>query len=355
MNAGGTAAQTAPPGFGFLGVDDYLSTLVGARALKSAFELQLVDRLIPRDSLPAADLGAAAGIDDLGLDFLLGLLEANGIVVREAEDVGLAPAFREILAYRDLLETKLEFAGFLLNDFADLFTTLVRDPAGFAGNARLFQLFDYRRGLEDKGDNYARTRSWMRLTSALTRYEAQAALALHDFGRYKRMLDVGGNSGEFLLQLCRRHAELSGTVADLPLVCDVGMEHVLGEPEHERIGFAKRDLRRDDLPGGHDLVCFKSMLHDWPEEQALGFIDKAADVVEPGGTLMIFERLPLLLDGATPPFSIIPILLFFRSYRDPAVYIDRLRARGFDRIERQEVELDTRFVLLTATRSNDND
>jgi SAM-dependent methyltransferase len=168
------------------------------------------------------------------------------------------------------------------------------------------------------------------------------------------MLDVGGNSGEFLLQACRRHAELQGTVVDLPLVCDVGMEHVLGEPEQPRISFLKRDLRRDPLPTGYDLISFKSMLHDWPEPQALDFLTKAAESVEPGGTLLIFERLPLRFESGTPPFSIIPILLFFRSYRDPNVYIDHLRTLGFDKIERREVELDTRFLLLTARRSGDD-
>ena len=133
------------------------------------------------------------------------------------------------------------------------------------------------------------------------------------------------------------------------------MEHVLGESEQSRISFLKGDLRRDALPKGYDLISFKSMLHDWPEPQALDFIDKAAEAVEPGGTLMIFERLPLDFEGGAPSFSDIPILLFFRSYRDPSVYIDHLRTRGFDKIERQEVELDTRFLLLTAQRSSDNE
>ena len=354
MNASITAPPVAVPDLGFLGVDAFVSTLIDARALKTAFDVRLVDQLLARDTQTVAELGASLDIDASGLELLLGLLTANRVVTRNADNIKLDPAFLAILEYRDLLETKLDFAGFLLNDFADLFTSLVSDPRGFAGSARLYQLFDYRRGLEDKGDNYVRTRAWMQLTSTLTRYEARAALSLHDFSRYRAMLDIGGNSGEFLLQLCRQHAQLHGTVVDLPLVCEVGMEHVLSEPEHARISFAKRDLRNDPLPGGHDLISFKSMLHDWPEEQALKFLDKAADVLQPGGRLMIFERLPLHFESGTPPFSIIPILLFFRSYRDPAVYIDHLRSRGFDRIERHEVDLDTRFALLTAQRSADN-
>jgi SAM-dependent methyltransferase len=262
----------------------------------------------------------------------------------------LHPAFREALVFRDLLETRLDFAGFTLNDFADLFTALVRDPAQFMGQAQLFQLFDYRRCLEDTGDNYQRTRAWMRLTSTLTRYEARGCLALHDFGACRRMLDIGGNSGEFALQMCRAHPALAATVFDLPLVCQVGMEHLLGEPEQERIGFVRGDARHDPLPAGHDLISFKSMLHDWPEAEARAFLDKAIAALEPGGTLLIFERVPIDATSRPLPFSVLPILLFFRSYRSPQFYAGHLALRGMQQIVHREIDLDTRFMLITARK-----
>ena len=192
-------------------------TIVGARALKTAFELGLVDRLVESRSGSVNALGRALGTDEPGLRFLLDLLAANGVVEERKGDVRLSARFLSALRYRDLLETKLDFAGFTLNDFADLFTVLVRDAGSFAGHARLYQLFDYRRCLDSTTENYAQARAWMRITSTLTRYEARACMRLHGFGAYRRMLDVGGNSGEFVLQLCRRHPALRGTVLDLPL------------------------------------------------------------------------------------------------------------------------------------------
>lgn len=256
----------------------------------------------------------------------------------------------QALRYRDLLEIKLDYAGFVLNDFADLFTLLVRDPGAFTGRARLFELFDYRRAEQPAIESYERTRAWMRITSTLTRYEARACMALHDFGRYRRVLDVGGNSGELALQLCRRHPQLAGTVFDLPLVCELGLEHVLGEAEHARIGFLKGDVRSDPLPQGYDLITFKSMLHDWPQADADRFLAKAAHALEPGGTLAVFERAPMAVGGSTPSFGLVPTLLFFRSYRTPEAYVRQLESLGLDRIEVREVVLDTPFFLLTATK-----
>jgi SAM-dependent methyltransferase len=200
-------------------------------------------------------------------------------------------------------------------------------------------------------ENYQRTRTWMRLTTALTRYEAQAALTVHDFGSARNMLDIGGNSGEFVLQLCRKHPQLRATVLDLPLVCDVGQEHVLPEPEHERIRFLKGDARSDPIPPGHDLITFKSMLHDWPEEAAGQFLAKAADALVPGGSIVIFERGPLDFSAGLPPFSAIPTLLFFRSYRPASVYVRLLGMLGLRDVEVTELELESPFFLVKATKA----
>lgn len=345
------AAQALPPDLEFLVVDEFIRTMVDARALKSAFELGLVDRLLEQRSGSAEALGRALGVDAPGLRLLLDLLGANRVVEERAGDVRLSRRFLDALRYRDLLETKLDFAGFSINDFADLFTALVKEPRGFAGRARMFQLFDYRRCLEASPENYAQVRAWMRITSALTRYEARAAMLLHDFGGYRRALDVGGNSGEFLLQLCRRNPQLNGTVLDLPLVCEIGMEHVLAEPEAARITFMKADVRSDPLPSGYDLISFKSMLHDWPPEEADRFLAKAAQALAPGGTLLIFERSPLRVREGTPPFSLIPTLLFFRSYRPPAEYGARLEALGLREVALREIQLDTAFFVLSAKKA----
>ncbi len=343
-------AHGTPAKFDFLVVDEFIATMVGARALKTAFELGLVDRLLESRSGSVEALGRALGVDAPGLRVLLDLLGTSGVLEERGGDVRLGKRFLDALRYRDLLETKLDFAGFSINDFADLFTALVKEPRGFTARARMFQLFDYRRCLEASRENYAQVRAWMRVTSTLTRYEAAACLELYDFGVHHRALDVGGNSGEFLLQLCRRHPRLAGTVFDLPLVCEIGMEHLLAEPEASRIGFIKGDVRSDPLPSGYDLVSFKSMLHDWPPEDAERFLAKAVQALSPGGTLLIFERSPLQLRDAAVPFSLIPTLLFLRSYRAPAQYAAWLEALGMRELVLREVQLDTAFFVLSAKK-----
>lgn len=346
-----SAARGARPEFDFLVVDDFLRDALQARALKTALELRLVDYLLGQPPASAPTLSAALGVDARGLQFLLDLLEGASVVDRVSGQYRLHARFLRALEFRDLLEAKLDLAGFVAPDLIDLFTGAIADPAGFQRRSRLFDLFDYKHALERSHGSYERTRAWMRFTSTLTRYEARACLQAHDFGAHRHMLDVGGNSGEFALQACRAHPKLRATVMDLPLVCEIGAEHVLPHPERERIGFLAGDLRREPLPAGCDLITFKSMLHDWPEAEALRFLDAACAALEPGGTLLAFERAELEVSRGTPGFGALPALLFFRSYRPAAFYQRAFEERGLREVRAQALRLDVPFLLVSGRKT----
>lgn len=347
-------AMTGPakngPAAAFRAVDPFLDTLVHVRVLKTAFELGAIDRLIDHGAGSAAALGRLLGLDPAATDLLFGLLAEAGVVALRQGDVRLTAPFQHALRHRDLLEIRLDYAGFTLDDFTNRFTGLLRDAGAFMAESQLFGLFDYGRALRGPEADPAHTRTWMRVTSTLARYEAAACLAAYDIAHHRRMLDVGGNSGAFALRLCAANPALRATVFDLPVVCDIGLEHVLPHAEASRIAFLPGDLRAGPLPPGHDLITFKSMLHDWPEETARAFIGKAATALRPGGTLLLFERAPLRIDRPATAVSMIPNLLFFRSYRPASLYTDHLAALGFTAIRHAEVELDSPFTLITARK-----
>lgn len=355
--ADGPTLQGSPPApalpaelLDYLVVDRYMHGVIEAGALRTAFELRLIDLLAERGPQPLEQLLQTTGCDPQGLRFLLDLLTANQVLQTRDGQAALHPGFATALRFRTLIETKLEYAAFMLADFGTLFPAMVANPQRFARHARVFQLFDYARALEPTPANLHHTQGWMRLTSALTRHEAAVALALHDVSRHRRLLDVGGNSGEFALQACRRHPALQAVVADLPVVCRVGQEHVLAHPEGQRIAFLPLDLRQAALPPGFDLISFKSMLHDWPLDEATAFLAKAVQALAPGGTVLIFERGPLEVRTATPGFSALPVLMFYRSYRSPGTYMKVLQALGMTELRCLHLTLDTPWFLVTARK-----
>lgn len=328
----------------YLCIDDFLRTLVDARALRSALDIGLIDQL-QAGATDADRLEKSLGCDSAGLGLLLDLLAGNRVV--DLGPVRLTDSFRAAVRFRDLLEAKLDFANFVAPDFLNSFTLLLTEPRRFQERTALFDLFDYRRCLDVTPENLDRTRRWMRFTTCLTRYEAPVCIARHDFAAHQRVLDIGGNSGEFALQICKRHPAVSATVFDLPVVCAVGREHVAKEPEAPRIAFMPGNALGDPLPTGFDLVLFKSMLHDWPDLEAKRLQTRASNCLKPGGTLLIFERGPLQ-PAQSVPYSLLPMLLFFRSFRASSFYEEHLTTLGFREVTTQVIQLDMPFWLITA-------
>lgn len=338
------------PEFSYLCVDAFMQDIFSARALATAFETGLIDFLVQEPGLSPDVLALRLGLDKQGFTLLLGFLEKSQVLKRSDFGIRLTEEFLRALDFRDLLRLKLSTANFGAHDLLDHFTDMVRQPRQSIGKLDFCRLFAYERGLHDTPENYEWTKRWMQITSGLTRYEAPVCMKYHDFGRYSCMLDVGGNSGEFLLQLCRRYAQLKGIVFDLPVVCRVGREHVAGQPEDGRITFIEGDALNARLPSGADLISFKSMLHDWPDEQARRLLANASESLCPEGTLLIFERAPLDPVDGSMPFSIIPFLLFFGAFRSSTLYENQLRKLGFTAIETRKIDLEMPFHLITARK-----
>jgi SAM-dependent methyltransferase len=343
----------------YLEIEPFLVGFTQVQALQAAFMLGLIDRLATApQALAGANLASSAGLDPRGLGLLLDILSAAGVV----EPTGLRPdtawqlsdRFRAALRFRELIECRMDFAHLVTPDLLGRLGAFVASPEGFMQGSALFGLFDYGRCFERTEENLAATRRWVRITSAYTRHEAPVLLRLFDFSRHRRLLDIGGNSGEMARQICEAWPELSATVVDLPLVCEIGRGHVAASPAARRIRFAALDALSAPLPGV-DLALFKSVLHDWPDEAAALMLANAHTALAPGGRLVIFERCrgdaaTADLGAAELTYGFAPLLLFVPGFRTPSAYATMLSEAGFSVETITTLRLDTRFCLIVARR-----
>src|SRR5215467_9778020 len=94
----------------FLCVNAFLGTEMDARAIKSAMDLGVIDKLSAGHAISPSQLTAELRISPVGLRFLIELLEVNNVVASNAGGlIELTPAFRAALEFRDLLETRIAF------------------------------------------------------------------------------------------------------------------------------------------------------------------------------------------------------------------------------------------------------
>jgi O-methyltransferase domain/Dimerisation domain len=84
---------------------------------------------------------------------------------------------------------------------------------------------------------------------AFTAPVAAALGTTYDFSRHRRLLDVAGGTGSFLLAVLRQYPALKGTLFELPGACAVARQRLSQEPERARIDIVEGDLFKASLPG----------------------------------------------------------------------------------------------------------
>jgi O-methyltransferase domain/Dimerisation domain len=90
---------------------------------------------------------------------------------------------------------------------------------------------------------------------------AASLAANYDFSRHRRLLDIGGGTGSFLLAVLRRYPALRGTLFELPGACEVARRRLSGEPEGSRIDVVEGNLVSDPLPPEHDVLLVANTVH----------------------------------------------------------------------------------------------
>ena len=347
----------SPESVDYLRCSSFMDTLVKARALKTAIDLGLLKYIVPRESVSLAALARSIECDQRGTQLLVDLLVAAGVLLVRHEDILLSPEFKAALPYFDLLCTKLVLSGLLLADFSENFSALISNPEKFRENASIFSLFEYTSETNIEVSSYLRTRLWVQLTSVLSKYEAAPFLWLYPLDGSSLILDVGGNSGSFASQLCQSCPAQRVSVFDLPLICSLGLNYVLPSPSVDRICFIAGDIRSDRLPSGFDAHLYKSFLHDWSDQDVRQHLSRSARALPSGGKVIIYERITSQRDIASSPWNFcdIPVLMFERSYRDPAFYLQVLPQLGFVVTAAHVIRLDQDFCLIEATKGSADD
>jgi 3-hydroxy-5-methyl-1-naphthoate 3-O-methyltransferase len=127
---------------------------------------------------------------------------------------------------------------------------------------------------------------------AMSSSTARTVGEAYDFTGHRRLLDVGGGSAAYPIQLCQRYPHLTATVFDLPHVCPIAQSKIQAAGLEDRIGTVAGDFQTDEhLPPGHDVILLSSILHDWDEATGRALLDKCFTALPSGGAIVISELL----------------------------------------------------------------
>ncbi|MDE8755203.1 class I SAM-dependent methyltransferase [Pectobacterium polaris] len=293
---------------------------VKADALYLALEQQIFDRL--EETITPQQLAEALGWQPEKTGFLLELLWSMQLLTRHHDGYRTAPACAAVLCH---------------------------SSSRFLGDAWRFRLTSLRQFGQGLGDGMCqplltqlselpRDAAWANAAEQQIAQEQRAVTAdraeqliasLPDFLQIRQVLDLGGGPGWVAITLALRHAQISGTVYDLPQTAAVAQRNI------DSAGLSARlSAQSGALPSEkYDLIWSSSFLHFVEDIPAM--LATLHDTLTSEGTLILAQA-----EIAEAPEDAAPVLPFYLSMQMSGRHVTRegqltqwLLAAGFSSVE----------------------
>jgi hypothetical protein len=124
---------------------------------------------------------------------------------------------------------------------------------------------------------------------AFTAGAATALATAYDFGPHRRVLDIAGGTGSFLIAILRRYRGLQGTLFELPGACVVARQRLAREPEGARVAVVEGDLLKDALPADHDVLIAANIVHGLSAAHNIALLNSARANALAGVRLLLVD------------------------------------------------------------------
>lgn len=171
-------------------------------------------------------------------------------------------------------------------------------PAGAADDKGA--AFIFREGIESAMEREASARFLTLALAGRAKNVAPFLARAVDLSKCRTLLDVGGGTGIYSIACLQANPRLRAIVWDRPEVLKVAREFAEAHGVLDRMEFETGDMFVDPVPTA-DAMLLSNILHDWDVPECRKLIQRLADVLSPGGRLIIHDVfLNDALDGPLP-------------------------------------------------------
>jgi len=246
-----------------------------SRIFLSAAELGLFDVLAAKP-LSLEDVCAQMQFKPRGVRILLDALAANGLVRKDEKgQYSMSEDMTRLLttsSEESVLPMVLHGVA-LWKSWSNL-TEVVRQGENV-----------FRIRMDDRPDH--EIESFIGAMHVIGKKMAQRVAESLDLTRFKRLLDVGGASGTYVMAFLRCAPNLTATIFDLPRVTNIARARIEKEGFADRVTVTPGDYSKDELPSGYDLVLLSAIIHSNSREENVELYKKAFRALEPGGSILV--------------------------------------------------------------------
>jgi len=127
----------------------------------------------------------------------------------------------------------------------------------------------------------------------------EAVLSSYDFSQAKKIIDLGGGNGHWLIYLLEKYAHIHGVVFD---TVAQSAAFGTGETTNEQNKNAKLKKLGDricfitgnfleSVPTGGDLYFLSNIIHQWNDENAMAILKNCRKAIDKNGKLLLVEHI----------------------------------------------------------------
>ena len=257
-----------------------------SQAISAAVSLGVPDHLAD-GSRTSAELAAATGAHEPSLYRLMRALASAGVLTEDDERRFALTELGQPLRtdHPDSLAGWSEFIGrpYEWQAWSELADSVRSGENAFA-SVHGVDVWTHRAERPQEGAYFDRA-----MQSRL-HLQAAALLDEYDFGRFRRIVDVGGGNGSLLAAILGRNDGVEGVLFDQPHVV-AGAPAVL-----EAAGVAGRceivaGSFFESVPAGADAYVLSAIVHDWEDEDSRRILETVRRAIPDDGLLLVLERL----------------------------------------------------------------
>ena len=309
-----------------------------ARAIMAGVSLGIFEALAEQPD-DADGLARRLRLDPQGTDILLVALHALGYVEQRRGHYRNAPVVEKFVL-PDSPQSVHAYIGAFNRDMWDEFSR-VEDAVRTGGTT----------GLHSRPPDDPYWERYMRGLFDLTRLAGDDVARMIPVRGTKRMLDLAGGHGGYAIAMCRRHRDLTVTIAELEGAARIGREIVREQGMEDRIEFLVGDMFSTELGSGYDVATAFQILHHFDADVNVELLTRAREALRDGGTVAVLEqeRPPTGEPGST--IGALTGLLFYVTSRartyTAAELSTFIEAAGFNRVRERRSQRLPGHVLIT--------
>ena len=117
----------------------------------------------------------------------------------------------------------------------------------------------------------------------------KAVLSSYSFAQFRKVIDVGGGNGSFLIALLEAHEGLAGVLFDLPHVAEKARHNLEKAGCGTRCTVVAGDAF-SGIPEGGDAYVLSRVIHDWDDDRAIAILRNCRRAMTPDAKLVLIER-----------------------------------------------------------------